>query len=130
MQRVSSGSVAPRSLTTGAAALVASCHRTTILRAIVRGELEAHLDHDDTNRRIYLGPSHKRCNLAAAAHKVNGSRPAPDFVPHPYRWSQRWFDDPPVGTINYDGGRNSEIYLGNGEWQPLDEPPRDTAFGE
>ena len=36
MQRVSSGSVATRSLTTGAAALVASCHRTTILRAIER----------------------------------------------------------------------------------------------
>ena len=34
-------SVATRSLTPGAAARVASCHRTTILRAIVRGELKA-----------------------------------------------------------------------------------------
>jgi hypothetical protein len=32
------------------------------------------------------------------------------------------FDDPPIGTVNLDGGRNPEIYLGNGEWQPLDEP--------
>jgi excisionase family DNA binding protein len=34
-------SSASRSLTTGAAAQLASCHRTTILRAIERGELEA-----------------------------------------------------------------------------------------
>ena len=39
----------------------------------------------------------------------------------PYRWSQRWYDDPPIGTVNLDGGRNPEIYLGNGEWQPLRE---------
>jgi hypothetical protein len=37
----------------------------------------------------------------------------------PYRWSQRWFDDPPIGTINLDGGRNPEIYIGDGEWRPL-----------
>jgi hypothetical protein len=36
----------------------------------------------------------------------------------PYRWSQRWYDNPPVGTINDDGGRNPEIYVGNGGWQP------------
>jgi hypothetical protein len=28
---------------------------------------------------------------------------------------------PPVGTVNLDGGRNPEIYVGNGEWQPLDD---------
>jgi hypothetical protein len=38
----------------------------------------------------------------------------------PYRWSRRWYDDPPIGTINFDGGRNPEIYVGNGDWQPLD----------
>jgi hypothetical protein len=27
-------------------------------------------------------------------------------------------DDPPVGTINVDGGRNPEICMGNGKWQP------------
>ena len=47
------------------------------------------------------------------------SSPLRAVRPTPYRWSQRWFDDPPVGTINFDGGRNPEIYLGNGEWQPL-----------
>jgi len=31
----------PRSLSTGAAARVACCHRTTIVRAIERGELKA-----------------------------------------------------------------------------------------
>jgi hypothetical protein len=25
-----------------------------------------------------------------------------------------------VGTINLDGGRNPEIYRGNGEWTPLE----------
>lgn len=79
-----------------------------------------HLDHDDSNRRLYLGPSHARCNLAAGAHKTNGMRPVPHFEERPYKWSQRWFDDPPVGTINNDGGRNPEIHVGNGEWQPLD----------
>jgi hypothetical protein len=42
-------------------------------------------------------------------------------VERPYKWSQRWFDDPPIGTINFDGGRNPEVYMGNGEWQPLDD---------
>jgi len=28
--------------------------------------------------------------------------------------------NPPVGTINLDGGRNPEIYVGNGEWVPLE----------
>jgi len=30
---------------------------------------------------------------------------------------KRWHDDPPAGTINYDGGRSPEIYRGDGEWQ-------------
>jgi hypothetical protein len=37
----------------------------------------------------------------------------------PYRWSQRWYDDPPIGTIVFRHER--VIYLGNGEWQPLDD---------
>ena len=41
------------------------------------------------------------------------------FLERPYRWSQRWHDDPPIGTINYDGGSNPEIYMGDGDWQPL-----------
>jgi hypothetical protein len=39
----------------------------------------------------------------------------------PYRWSQRWYDDPPIGTIVL--GHERVIYLGDGEWQPLDGTP-------
>ena len=78
---------------------------------------EWHLDHNAA-RNGYLGPTHARCNLAAAAAVTNGRRPPQPVVERPYKWSQRWFDDPPIGTINYDGGRHPEIYMGNGEWQP------------
>jgi hypothetical protein len=37
----------------------------------------------------------------------------------PYRRSQRWCDDPPVGTVNLDGGRSPEIHMGGGEWAPF-----------
>jgi hypothetical protein len=47
------------------------------------------------------------CNLAAGANKANGRRRPEPYVQLPYRWSRRWFDDPPVGT-------------GNGDWQPID----------
>ena len=93
----------------------ATCARC--LEPIHQGE-EWHLDHNDT-RDGYLGVSHAACNLRDGAHKTNGKRRPHPFVQQPYRWSQRWFDDPRVGTINYDGGRNPQIYLGNGEWQPL-----------
>lgn len=36
----------------------------------------------------------------------------------PYRWSQRWHDDPAIGTIVL--GNEQVVYLGNGKWQPLD----------
>jgi hypothetical protein len=76
-----------------------------------------HLDHTDA-RDGYLGVSHASCNLRDGANKTNGKRPPPP-PEKPYKWSQRWYDDPPIGTINLDGGRNPEIYIGNGEWQPL-----------
>jgi hypothetical protein len=41
----------------------------------------------------------------------------------PYRWSQRWHDDPPIGTIVF--GHERVIYLGNGEWQRLADMPND-----
>ena len=82
----------------------------------IHPEDEWHLDHN-AERNGYLGPSHARCNLAAAAAVTNGSRPPPQFVERPYKWSQRWFDDPPIGTIVY--GNERVIYMGNGEWQPL-----------
>jgi len=34
----------------------------------------------------------------------------------PYRWSQRWFDDPPVGTAVTLGDGRAEVYVGRGEW--------------
>ena len=80
-----------------------------------------HLDHND-ERDGYIGVSHARCSLAAGADKVNGQRRAVRDE-YPLRWSQRWFEDPPIGTVNLDGGRNPEIHLGNGNWQPLDEKP-------
>ena len=67
--------------------------------------------------------SHASCNLRDGANKTNGRRPTDSSVERPYRWSRRWRDDPPVGTVNYDGGRNPEVYMGNGEWQPLDALP-------
>ena len=85
-----------------------------------RAPEEWHLDHNDS-RDGYLGVSHATCNLRDGANKTNGRRSSDPSVERPYRWSQRWRDDPPVGTVNYDGGRNPEIYLGNGEWQPLDD---------
>ena len=49
-------------------------------------------------------------------NKTNGKRP-PTRPEQPYRWSQRWFDDPPIGTVVL--GHERVIYLGNGEWQAL-----------
>jgi hypothetical protein len=66
-----------------------------------------------------LGVSHAYCNLRAAADKTNGNRPAPPFEERPYKWSRRWRDNPPIGTIV--SGNERVIYLGNGEWQPLDD---------
>lgn len=77
-----------------------------------------HLDHNATLNG-YLGPSHARCNLSAGAAVVNGRRATAPNGEMPYRGSQRWSEDPPIGTIKYDGGRNPEIYVGNGDWQPL-----------
>jgi hypothetical protein len=45
----------------------------------------------------------------------------------PYKWSQRWHDDPPIGTIVY--GHERVIYLGNGEWQPLADEPNNSRDG-
>jgi hypothetical protein len=84
---------------------------------------EWHLDHNDT-RDGYAGVSHAYCNLAAGAHKLNGQRRATTArEEYPYRWSQRWYDDPPVGTIVF--GHERVIYLGNGDWQPLDNTAHD-----
>lgn len=77
---------------------------------------EWHLDHNDA-RDLYLGVSHATCNLRDGANKTNGKRPPQPFVQQPYRWSQRWYDDPPIGTIVI--GHERVIYVGNGDWQPF-----------
>lgn len=82
----------------------------------IHPEDDGHLDHN-AERNGYLGPSHARCNLAAAAAVTNGRRPQPQFVERPYKWSQRWRDDPPIGTIVY--GNEHVICMGNGDRQPL-----------
>ena len=74
---------------------------------------EWHLDHSDS-RQGYIGVSHALCNLRAAAAKTNGRR-QPTLIhedEQPTRWSQKWFSDPPVGTICRD-----EVYVGDGEWR-------------
>ena len=103
-----------RPLVNAGKATCARCHNP-----IHAGE-EWHLDHND-DRAGYLGVSHSYCNLRAAADKSHGRRPShPQFEERPYKWSRRWFDDPPVGTIIL-GGERVQIYIGNGEWQPLDD---------
>jgi hypothetical protein len=81
------------------------------------------LDHRDDGRG-YLGPSHASCNARAGAHKLLGIHgKGSAFAERPYRWSQRWHDDPPVGTIVL--GDERVIYLGNGAWQALADMPND-----
>jgi hypothetical protein len=44
----------------------------------------------------------------------------PLTAPRPtHIWHARSVGAHPIGTINFDGGRNPEIHVGNGEWQPL-----------
>jgi hypothetical protein len=45
----------------------------------------------------------------------NGNRV--DLEELPYRWSQRWSDDPPMAPSSF--GHEHVIYLGNGEWPLL-----------
>ena len=80
------------------------------------------LDHRDDGRG-WLGPSHQRCNARAGWEKMvasaNGYRI--DLEEQPYKWSQRWSEDPPPGTtVNISGSPGFvEIYLGNGIWQTV-----------
>jgi hypothetical protein len=61
------------------------------------------LDHED-NGKGYLGPSHAACNRATTPRNRRDAM----------RWSRRWFDDAPEGTIV----GNDEIRRG-GQWEPL-----------
>jgi hypothetical protein len=37
----------------------------------------------------------------------------------PYRWSQRWFADPPIGTTVNAGDSLVEVHVGNGVWHTV-----------
>ncbi len=37
----------------------------------------------------------------------------------PYKWSQRWSEDPPPGTTVNLGNGFAEMYIGNGIWQTV-----------
>lgn len=80
---------------------------------------EWHLDHRDDGRG-WLGPSHKACNLRGGWEKMiatNGHRDG--LEEQPYRWSQRWSDDPPPGTTVNLGDGLMEVYVGSGIWQTV-----------
>jgi hypothetical protein len=77
------------------------------------------LDHRDDGRG-WLGPSHASCNARAGWEKMvasNGNRVG--LEEQPYKWSQRWSEDPPPGTTVNVGNGFVEIYLGNGVWQTI-----------
>ena len=67
----------------------------------------------------YVNTGKATCVRCDGANKTNRQRPPDPYVERPYRWSQRWFDDPPVGTIVL--GHEQVIYLGNGDWKPIDQ---------
>ena len=93
-------------------ATCARCNET-----IHAGE-EWRLDHNDA-RDGYLGVSRTPpATFATEPRRQTVDRGADLFIEQPYRWSQRWHDD---GTIVF--GHERVIYLGNGEWQPLDGTP-------
>jgi hypothetical protein len=85
------------------------------------------LDHRDDGRG-WLGPSHRSCNRRGGWEKMvsqNGN--GGQFEEHPYIWSQRWSDDPPVGTQAGLENGMVEVYLGSGHWsQPV---PFDCGLG-
>jgi hypothetical protein len=75
------------------------------------------LDHRDDGRG-WLGPSHARCNQRAGWEAMirnqSGNGSGSGFEEQPYRWSQRWSEDPPVGTTVNVGAGMVEVYLGGG----------------
>ena len=81
-----------------------------------------HLDHRDDGRG-WLGPSHAKCNQRAGWEKVvtSANGRVRVLVEKPYKWSERWSEDPPPGTtVNITGSPDFvELYLGNGVWQTV-----------
>ncbi len=56
---------------------------------------------------------------SANGRMANGNRI--DLEEKPYKWSQRWSEDPPPGTTaNISGSPGFvELYIGNGVWQTV-----------
>jgi hypothetical protein len=50
--------------------------------------------------------------IASNGHRV-------DLEEQPYRWSQGWYDDPPVGTEVLLGDGLVDVYVGRGVWQTV-----------
>ena len=82
------------------------------------------LDHRDDGRG-WLGPSHQKCNARAGWEAMirsqNGNGYHGALEEQPYKWSQRWSEDPPPGTtVNISGAPGFvELYIGNGVWQTV-----------
>ena len=55
--------------------------------------------------------------MVASVASANGHRI--DLEEQPYKWSQRWSEDPPPGTTVNVGNGCVEVYLGNGVWQTV-----------
>ena len=76
------------------------------------------LDHREDGRG-WLGPAHQSCNARAGWEKMVASNGNRVDLQQPYRWSQRWYDDPPPGTTVNLGDGLVEIYIGRGNWQTI-----------
>jgi hypothetical protein len=80
------------------------------------------LDHRD-DARGWLGPSHRACNARAGWQKmVNSNGDASMLEERPYRWSQRGFEDPPVGTTVNLGDGLIEVHVVRGVWRTYAVP--------
>jgi hypothetical protein len=78
-------------------------------------------DHRDDGRG-WLGASHRSFNARAGWEKLvarNGS--AAQREERPYRWSQRWSDDPPIGTTANARPGMVELHLGGMPWARIGE---------
>ena len=96
-------------------ATCARCHEP-----IHAGE-EWHLDHNDT-RDGYLGVSHAYCNLRDGCQQDQRTPPARrSSSSGPTAGRNAGTTTRPSARSTTTAARNPEIYVGNGDWQPLDE---------